>query len=57
MNATDKYLHENRAWNWKWPGERNTWPTSAKRRGPSERYHGPSKRTLRKRAAKALRGR
>jgi len=50
-----EYLVKAKAWNWKaWPDEHNCWQTNAKRkRGCSQTYSGPSKRTLAKRAAKA----
>jgi len=52
----DRYLHEHRAWNWQWPDERNRWDHISRKRNPSQRYYGPSKRTLAKRAAKGKRG-
>ena len=41
---------------WKSPGSRGQWTTKARRRGPSQRYYGPSKKTLGKRIAKRVRG-
>jgi len=50
-----KYLTENKAWNWQWPDDKGRWQTKAKPRGKAQAYHGPSKRTVAKRAAKARR--
>lgn len=60
-NQMRKALNRTRGVRWQWPGEglldRNCWPTEKKPRGKSQAYSGPSKKTLNKRAAKALRGR
>lgn len=56
-----RFLQAKRAWNWKWPENGNCWQTrSTLMQGAPKTCFtatGPSKRTLRKRAAKAARGR
>lgn len=63
QTRTEKYLQEQRAWNWLWPDERGRWDTKRELRGVTKNAHktlftsvGPSKKTLGKRAAKARRG-
>ena len=52
----EKYLYENRAWNWQWPNG-NKWPTEAVPRGPSQAYSGPGKRVVARRATRRARRR
>ena len=56
-----KYLQDHKAWNWQWPDNKGRWNTGAKKCSAPQctRFTptGPSKKTLGKRAAKALKGR
>lgn len=66
--ANARHLQANKAWNWKWPDNRNRWHTSSQSKGKrpkapgttvriygKQAYYGPSKKTLAKRKAKAQR--